>query len=277
MWDEEVAKWQREHYGIGMSKAELSISIGKVWNNISASALKKSFAKTGLYDDLAMNQNPMNRKAIKISNFKQADIDVYESIKQNNIDPPLKPNLDHATTSNTVLPLIRRGIKDDYLKQFEESTAAGGKYKNKKQTAKPPLKRKKKENEESDSTSFSDIVSEGDEGNYDGVSSLQELVKPEKGVSDTESSDAIDMESWVVVTYFTKKTLESFVGKVIEVSDDNIRVTFLKMEGEYFVWPHVQNIDTTNKDDVLQILPSPKEGLRGELYFSVKFDGLNVQ
>ncbi|KAG5886260.1 hypothetical protein JTB14_020823 [Gonioctena quinquepunctata] len=104
MWDEEIAKWQREHYGIGVSKAELSILVGKAWNNISASALKKSFAKTGLYDDLAMNQNRINRKAIKISNFKQPDIDAYESIKQNDIHPPLEPNLDHANTSNTVPP-----------------------------------------------------------------------------------------------------------------------------------------------------------------------------
>ncbi|KAG5858295.1 hypothetical protein JTB14_018580 [Gonioctena quinquepunctata] len=47
-----------------------------------------------------------------------------------------------------------------------------------------------------------------DEGNYDGVSSLQEPVEAEKGVSDTESSDASDMESWVIVTYSTKKTLK---------------------------------------------------------------------
>ncbi|KAG5882333.1 hypothetical protein JTB14_037618 [Gonioctena quinquepunctata] len=99
-----------------MSKAELSILVGKVWNNISASALKKSFAKTGLYDDLAMNQNPINRKAIKIGNFKQADIDAYESIKQNDIHPPLEPNLDHATTSNNDLamnqnPINRKAIK----------------------------------------------------------------------------------------------------------------------------------------------------------------------
>ncbi|KAG5866989.1 hypothetical protein JTB14_028178 [Gonioctena quinquepunctata] len=56
-----------------------------------------------------------------------------------------------------------------------------------------------------------------DEGNYDAVSSLQELVEAEKGVSDTESSDAIDMESWVIVTYSTKKTLKHFIGEVIEV------------------------------------------------------------
>ncbi|KAG5886259.1 hypothetical protein JTB14_020822 [Gonioctena quinquepunctata] len=127
------------------------------------------------------------------------------------------------------------------------------------------MKRKKKEVEESDSTSISDIVSEGDsdnEGNYNAVSSFQELVEAEKGVSDTESSDDMDMESWVIVTYSTKKTLERFVGKVIE---DNIRVTFLKMEGEYSVWPDVQDIDTINKDDVLQILPSPKGGRRGQL------------
>ncbi|KAG5879953.1 hypothetical protein JTB14_024546 [Gonioctena quinquepunctata] len=127
---------------------------------------------------------------------------------------------------------------------------------------------------------YIDIVSEGDsddEGNYDAVSSLQELVEAKKGVSDTKSSDAIDMESWVIVTYSTKKTLKRSVGRVIEVLDDNIGVTFLKMKGEYFVWPDVQDIDTINKDDVLQILPSPREGRRGELYFSVKFDGLNVQ
>ncbi|KAG5864898.1 hypothetical protein JTB14_036348 [Gonioctena quinquepunctata] len=94
---------------------------------------------------------------------------------------------------------------------------------------------------------------------------------------DTESSDASDMESWVIVTYSTEKTLKRSVGEVIEVLDENIRVTFLKMKGEYFVWPDVQDIDTINKDDVLQILPSPKEERRGELYFSVKFDGLNVQ
>ncbi|KAG5869463.1 hypothetical protein JTB14_027066 [Gonioctena quinquepunctata] len=142
--------------------------------------------------------------------------------------------------------------------------ASWKKYKNKKKTAKPPLKRKKKEVEESDSTSISDSVSEGDsddEGNYDAVSSLQELVEAEKGVSDTESSDAIYMESWIIVTYSTKKTIKRFVGEVIEVLDDNIRVTFLKMEGGYFVWPD-QDIDTINKDDVLQMLSSPKEGRR---------------
>ncbi|KAG5883690.1 hypothetical protein JTB14_007409 [Gonioctena quinquepunctata] len=228
-----------------MSKAELSILVGKVWNNISASALRKSFAKTGLYDDLAMNQNPINRKAIKISNFKQADIDAYESIKQNDIQPPLEPNLDHATTSNTVLPSFSNTKRD----QVEPKSSLNG-------------------------STPTQIGDSDDEGNYDAVSSLQELVEAKKGVSDTELSDAIDMESWVIVT---KKTLKRFVGKVIEVLDDNIRVTFLKMKGEYFVWSDVQDIDTINKDDVLQILPSPKEGRRGELYFSVKFDGLNVQ
>ncbi|KAG5891897.1 hypothetical protein JTB14_021156 [Gonioctena quinquepunctata] len=99
-----------------------------------------------------------------MSNLKQADIDAYESIKQNDIRPPFEPNLDHATTSNTVLPSssnTKRGRiepespSNDSTPTHIEYTAAGEKYKNKKKTAKPPLKRWKKGVEESDSTSIS--------------------------------------------------------------------------------------------------------------------------
>ncbi|KAG5879861.1 hypothetical protein JTB14_036549 [Gonioctena quinquepunctata] len=112
-----------------------------------------------------------------------------------------------------------------YLKQLEDSVAANKGVADKKST-KPLLKRKKKEIEES----ILDIVSESDnsdEEKYDAVSTLSELVEAEKDVNDIESFDDICVRSWIIVTYSTKKILKRFVGKVIEVVDDNVKVTFV--------------------------------------------------
>ncbi|KAG5861649.1 hypothetical protein JTB14_022273 [Gonioctena quinquepunctata] len=82
-----------------MSKADLSMLVGRVWSSLPASTLKKAFQVPGIYDDLLQNQNPINRNAIVTSNPKQADIDAYGAKKEKDNLQQLEPNLDQAATS----------------------------------------------------------------------------------------------------------------------------------------------------------------------------------
>lgn len=321
-WDEEVSEWQRAHYGIGMSKAEFSILVGKVWSNMSGQLIKRSFQVTGLYDENRPNENPINRKVIKTSNVMSIgailDQSPLTSVSKDNTEPACASTSRDTTDTTdpacastskdtaefnkttvvkkvsfeelllkkiarpTSAPVKKRKVlnsnladvitRDDYLKQLEQSVAV------RKQKQVP--KRKKLELVESESnasdldyeTSHSDDTDE-----YEGISSLNELVEAEDENDDNSFDNSIKVGSWIIATYATKKTIRHFLGKVLEVLDGTVKATFLRKKGEYFIWPNVPDLDTIRTEDVLRVIPPPIEERRGRLRFSLQFDGLSVQ
>lgn len=88
---------------------------------------------------------------------------------------------------------------------------------------------------------------------------------------------SIEKESWILVAYATKKTLKHFVGQVKEMyPDDNLKVQFVRKKGDLFIWPTVPDVDTINMSDVVQVLPAPQNGRRGQIRFPIKFDGFHI-
>lgn len=362
-WDEEVVLWQREHYGVGMGKADFSVLVGKVWLSILENIIKKSFKVTGLYDDTLPNGNPINRHAIKTDNFKSSDMELYCAPKNQDtaIDHTIngdileavsnQPSTSHnhpilpsqkleviasATTSTadtnstsaaaastsdtaptsasastfaiacssasgsgsapisfeelllgkvsrTTNSAIKKKVlctnhanvitRDEYLQQLEETQKRNVLLK---KTPKP--KRKVTPDLDSDSD---DVESDNQEWNsdsdletYEGINSLEELVEAERA---EQMEKSIEKESWILVAYATKKTLKHFVGQVKEMyPDDNLKVQFVRKKGDLFIWPTVPDVDTINMSDVVQVLPAPQNGRRGQIRFPIKFDAFHI-
>lgn len=340
-WDERVAEWQRENYGVGLRKADLSILIGEVWKDLPISVLKRSFQNTGLYDDSQV-ENPINRKIIKDSIFKPDDIEKYnkkndamENCQDANVS--LDNNLEtvfsntaSSSGSTTSLPLqpttmintksfeqlilekisnnqaikttaTKRRVdssfadiltREDYLKFFrekqEETRIKKEQIKVRKEQAnirREELK-KIKENKKQKIQDYSESGEEGEEEECCSDSdnaSLSDLLQEEIQDRDEETNlvavKEMKINSWAIINYATKKTFKRYIGKIVEINqeDDTVSVQCVRKKSSFFIWPNVIDADTVSVNDIYSILPDPKIGRRGEITFGLKFDGLNIQ
>lgn len=59
MWDKKLCQWQKNHYGLRLSKRELAITVGKCWKEIDVSYLMSGFSACGIFP-LDRNQYPLN-------------------------------------------------------------------------------------------------------------------------------------------------------------------------------------------------------------------------
>lgn len=161
--------------------------------------------------------------------------------------------------------------REEFLKNLEEREEL--------KTAKKNTKRKVKNIEDVDSSSNESIpdILHDDDDKYDGIETLQDLAEAEK--SDEEEDDISDpqIDSWVIVTYSTKKSLRRYVGKVLNIKEESAEVKFVKKYKSYFVWPDIDDIDTVSLCDIYKVIRAPTEGRRGQIYFALSFDGLNIE
>jgi hypothetical protein len=90
-------------------------------------------------------------------------------------------------------------------------------------------------------------------------------------------SPDIEINSWVLVKYSTKKSVYHYVGQITGKIDDGWSVKFLKYTKNKFIWPDKINDDVVETEDILKILPIPTRGRRGCLEFGIQFQGYNLQ
>lgn len=84
--------------------------------------------------------------------------------------------------------------------------------------------------------------------------------------------------NWVLVSFFTKRTVKHFVGHIISMTDGLPTVKFLRRvrNSSFFVWPQEEDISEIQKEEIVVVLPNPIEQKRGGFCFQVSFDGFNV-
>jgi hypothetical protein len=90
-------------------------------------------------------------------------------------------------------------------------------------------------------------------------------------------SPNIEINSWVLVKYSTKKSVYHYVGQITGKIDDGWSVKFLKYTKNKFIWPDKIDDDVVETEDILKILPIPTRGRRGCLEFGIQFQGYNLQ
>jgi hypothetical protein len=115
-----------------------------------------------------------------------------------------------------------------------------------------------------------------DSGDEDVNEEEEEEVGEEVGQKVREEvgqDDEVNINKWVLVEYYTKKTIRHFVGQVIGSSDEGWDVKYVKKSSsdDYnikFVWPVFDDTDTVSDEDIKKILPDPTIIKRGFMEFS---------
>lgn len=92
----------------------------------------------------------------------------------------------------------------------------------------------------------------------------------------------MQIESWILVKYCTKKTIKYFIGQVVAACGESWEVKFVKKvpskrdAAVKFGWPNTDDIDIVNQQDIIKLLPAPETDRRGLLEFEIVFDGYNI-
>lgn len=97
--------------------------------------------------------------------------------------------------------------------------------------------------------------------------------------SDSEINSVVEINSWVLVQYASKKFVKHYVGQVMDKDKDEDvwHVKFLKWKKDLFIWPVIEDTDSIRYNDIIKILPKPTTTRRGYLKFNVKFEGFNLK
>ena len=79
----------------------------------------------------------------------------------------------------------------------------------------------------------------------------------------------VDVGNWVKVQYSQQKDARKFVGQVIRKSGEDIVIKFLKKIPAFdkYVWPEVEEIDTVQSVNIVDILPEPQMDRRDRITF----------
>ncbi|CAH0563127.1 unnamed protein product [Brassicogethes aeneus] len=81
----------------------------------------------------------------------------------------------------------------------------------------------------------------------------------DKSSDEERELQIINVKSFVLVQFNTKKTSKYYVAKVTETLDyDEYIVTFLRRHGQSFSYPQIPDCATISKQDVVLHLPQPK-------------------
>lgn len=87
----------------------------------------------------------------------------------------------------------------------------------------------------------------------------------------------IRMNSWVLVSYTTKKVVKHFIGQVKAVLENQeFQIKFVRKFKNNFIWPQVDDTDVIKVDNIITSLPDPTLTRRGSFNFSINFAGYNI-
>lgn len=90
------------------------------------------------------------------------------------------------------------------------------------------------------------------------------------------------VNDWVLVKFCTKKTVKHFVGMIefITKFGDPVVRFVRKVPNKrisIFQYPENEDISEITDGDIVQILPEPSLGRRGEIVFNIQFSSNNIQ
>lgn len=67
-----------------------------------------------------------------------------------------------------------------------------------------------------------------------------------------------NVDDWILVKYETKKTVKRFVGQVLQIFENKLKVKFArKIVDSKFEWPESENIDDIDEGQVKMVLKPP--------------------
>lgn len=149
---------------------------------------------------------------------------------------------------------------DQFLKE-KEKLARESTNKNTKEQ-KPPAKKKTKISKKTTLPIVSSSESEYDE---------EDVVEPES--NDENDVITVTPGDFVAVTYDNNQ----FPGKVLEVTDDQVKVTHMERSGyKGWRWPQTEDVLWYAAEHILKIIPPPKPANRRGLYTVTGIQGLFV-
>lgn len=87
----------------------------------------------------------------------------------------------------------------------------------------------------------------------------------------------LEIGTWVLVAYPTKRTVRHFIGQIhSKINDIEFEVKFTRKHKQIFIWPETEDIDTVQEENIVSTLPQPQILRRGGLTFNIKFAGYNL-
>lgn len=156
----------------------------------------------------------------------------------------------------------------------------------------PPkkLKRKRtksskaKDDESSEESDFSEIMNVESDSENETLEDLRKRYELEEmeisNEKDLNVRQNIKVGTWVLVEFATKKTKKHFVGQIVEITVEDLKIKFTRKKEDtlksIFYWPEVEDESVVNEDSVVKLLPEPNLGRRGELIFLLGFNSFNI-
>lgn len=87
----------------------------------------------------------------------------------------------------------------------------------------------------------------------------------------------LEIGTWVLVAYATKKTVRHFIGEITSrLNEREFEVKYTRKHRDKFIWPEAEDIDVVQIESIVTALPTPQTSRRGGFSFSIKFDGYNL-
>lgn len=174
------------------------------------------------------------------------------------------------TLSDTILRLEE--IKQNKMKPKKVKT------KEDKKITKNPSTSKKIDYSSDDSDAL-DMSLHDSESDYD---CLEDMVTENEELNKIEHYvEKLRVGNWVLVAFATKKTKKHYVGQILEIDKNELKIKFVrKKEGEKtlsFIWPEQEDECEVSEDEVIMVLPEPNLGRRADLSFNIRFDSYNIQ
>lgn len=316
-WNNALIEWQRLNQR-KLSKNEFSDLICKIWHDgLSDQVIKSSFEKTGIYPP-NRNRYPVHRlDPQKLYRYKQhiESEDVFQLFEDNILDnveePILTQEADTSSrvlteTSNTVsqreeqnssfetllLSKIQRTIPNStHRRKIDASskvltTAEFLDEINKKETNKKrgANKKRKEISSSSDEEEQTKIVYE-DESDLEGVALEDLITEDDKSIgsdSEMDYQEGLSNGDYILVRFASKTKVVYFVAQIDNVKEDEVDVTYLKRQGNVFIYPKTVEKCVVLKTDIQEKLAPPK--LQGgtsrtanQYKFFIEFDKFNVQ
>jgi hypothetical protein len=89
----------------------------------------------------------------------------------------------------------------------------------------------------------------------------------------------VEVNSWVVVEYSTKKTVKHYIGQIISINNNKeSEIKFArKYKSDKFLWPEIEDCDIVPISQIKRVVNAPKVGRRNELYFNLNLSLFNMQ
>lgn len=312
-WDEKLVAWQRRNIGLKMPKKHFSEMIGQTWKNLNPSTIINGFKKAGIhpfdrtvvsedkYDPECLKrwmkhkylqEQPVSPIIVRDQTEKQPDClnIIQDQTEQPTVTSP-QPSTSKQEVSfeDLLLKKVRfSGHEQPKIRRKKVATGAeiitsvevltrleDEKKKTEEKTDKKAIKKNVKRNcripEEIDDTTDEEITE------VPLIDSDDDMDPESPEHEQEEVIDEPDVGKWVIVKYLYNKKIRHFVGNILSKADDGWEIKFLKGYKQNFIWPEIDDIDIVIQENIVQYLPNPKRGRRGNTFiFSVDFTGFNI-